>query len=387
MSTLEVNTLIIGAGPAGSACSISLLKAGVDCLLVDKARFPRVKLCGGLFTSKSQACLHDLLGDEVYKDCMQVVTCSRENDLVMWRGQQPLIRTHLPKPIVLIDRPKLDNYLVDHYRRSGGKLIEDDGLKSIDFQAHQATLTSGQIIHYKHLVAADGCNSRVRHLLEASDPALHIPQQSVTSLEINVDRADYAEAKDVNIYFDVVPHSYAWSFSKGDKVCLGLIRMPGQDFDLQQRFTEFLQQLGVRNLNKYPLKGAMLPYCKSFDSVDSLALTFAGDAANLVEPMTFEGIFYALQSGVYAAQSIAEGRNYSQLLRPLVKTIGRAGFYQNLILGSDFMMRIVYRCAHKSDRFIARYYSQNIDLLPTESFFKQAARIIYKFAKHRIVPN
>lgn len=386
MITLKVNTLVIGAGPAGSACSISLLKAGVDCLLVDKARFPRVKLCGGLFTSKSQECLRTLLGDSVYEDCMKQVTCSHEDKLVMWRGLHPFVSTQVVDPIVLIDRPKLDNFLVTHYRDLGGKMIEGDGLATIDFGAHRAVLASGQEVEYEHLVVADGSNSRVRHLLKQYDSDLNIPPlRCLTTLEVNVDRADYPEAKDVNIHFDVVPHTYAWSFSKGDKVCLGLGRLPGQTFDIQKYFAEFLQQLGIKNLDKYPLKGALIPYCEPCGEVKRYDLLFAGDAAGLVEPMTFEGIFYALQSGVYSAQHIARGEDYTLLLKPLVTTIRRARFYQKLILGPEFMMRIVYRCGQKSHRFIAKYYSENIDHLPTESFTKQAIRIIFKFVKHRIL--
>ena len=43
----HVDVVIIGAGPAGSVCAYLLKKAGVDCLLVDRATFPRDKLCGG----------------------------------------------------------------------------------------------------------------------------------------------------------------------------------------------------------------------------------------------------------------------------------------------------------------------------------------------------
>ena len=43
----EVDVMIIGAGPAGSVCGYLLKKAGVDCLLVDHATFPRDKICGG----------------------------------------------------------------------------------------------------------------------------------------------------------------------------------------------------------------------------------------------------------------------------------------------------------------------------------------------------
>ena len=58
--------LIAGAGPAGTACGIELRRKNWDCLLVDPAKFPRDKLCGGGLTPKAQKVLADMLPDMVY---------------------------------------------------------------------------------------------------------------------------------------------------------------------------------------------------------------------------------------------------------------------------------------------------------------------------------
>ena len=64
METTKV--LIVGAGPAGSVCGYLLQKAGVPCILIDHATFPRDKICGGGLTSKCWHLLQQLMPDFKY---------------------------------------------------------------------------------------------------------------------------------------------------------------------------------------------------------------------------------------------------------------------------------------------------------------------------------
>lgn len=104
------------------------MQAGRDCIVVDKARFPRVKLCGGLFTGKSQRVLGELLGKDKYDECMGMCVMSREKRFSLWQADEPrhrmLVEVEPRKEIVLIDRPKFDGWMVRHYEQSGGK--DDD---------------------------------------------------------------------------------------------------------------------------------------------------------------------------------------------------------------------------------------------------------------------
>jgi thioredoxin reductase len=57
----KIDVLIVGAGPAGSVCGYLLAKAGVSCLLIDHATFPRDKICGGGLTPKCWKLLEELI--------------------------------------------------------------------------------------------------------------------------------------------------------------------------------------------------------------------------------------------------------------------------------------------------------------------------------------
>lgn len=389
------NTLIIGGGPSGSSCGITLTKGGVDCCIVDKYAFPRTKLCAGLFTGKSQKCLNSVLGQTVYEEALKKCLMSKEDTFSLYKGAYELVSCDLTdennKPsslkyedckIKLVDRPSLDEFLVRHFTSLGGTLIEGDAVKTIDFETKVATLVSGATIHYENLVAADGANSPTEKMVATHDTTFKKKGESALCLEINVDREDL-DLRGVNIYFDIVKGSYAWSFSKGEKVCLGLVKLPWQkDVDANQKMREFCIQLGVKNMDKYPLRGAMLPFgnimaCPVYGN----NIYFVGDAAGLVEPLTGEGIYYALQSGQYAGESILDGgvEKYKDSVNYLHSLIKKGGYYQSL-LEKKWATRFFFNHAPRNTRFISHFYLTQIERATLDSFLK----IIWKYKRTQL---
>lgn len=384
------NTLIIGGGPSGSSCGISLLNGGASCCIVDRYSFPRVKLCAGLFTGKSQECLKSVLGQDVYDDVMRKVLMAKEDTFSLYKGMtslvscnlqkeenQPLSLRHTDCRIRLVNRPLLDEQLIKHYVSLGGMLVENDAVKDIDFEAKVATLTSGRTIRYEHLVAADGANSTTEHLLAKHDECFVKKGKSAMCIEINVDRSDL-DVGGVNIYFDIVKGSYAWVFSKGEKVCIGLVKLPWQsDVDVNRTMLSFCEMLGVKNMDKYPLRGAMLPFGNILPMpVWKDSVFFVGDAAGLVEPLTGEGIYYALQSGQYAAESIIADSTemYLEKVAYLHALINKGRYYQSL-LEKKFTSKLFFSHAHRHPHFISHFYLSQIEHASLDSFLK----IVWKY--------
>lgn len=367
----KVETLVIGAGPAGSACAIALLKAGKECMLVDKATFPRKKLCAGLFTAKSQGAAKELLGQEDYERCLAECKASEEAEMHYWRKNERLASCKLKDKIVLIFRPKFDNWLVQYYKSLGGKMIEGNGLKELDEKQKVVTLSDGTQIGYQYLVAADGANSRIRHILEPDEK-----RNGIFSLEANVPSAD-CPAEGVNIYLDVVPKTYAWSFAKGDTTCLGASRMPGVDIDLPKVFRQFLKDAGLKYADTIQLQGAIIPYDEKIRPQIRENIFLIGDAAGAIEPLTLEGIFYALQSGLDLAKAIvvADGGK----VKPLFSfSISNGKFVQNHMLENKKFMDLFFKHASRHTEFLSHFYSEYIDHAPTKSPFKMVLMVIRK---------
>lgn len=375
MKQLITQNLIVGAGPAGSACALALLKAGRECVLVDKSAFPRVKLCAGVLTGKSQLCLQELLGPKAYGQLMGASLVAREPRLRLWRRTHCLVDVDLRHvtdhhdllgdsdcTIHEVDRPQFDLTLVRLFQQRGGKFIDGDGLRDIDTDRRVATLASGTTIGYQHLIAADGAASHAERLIAARDKNFTPKGRNSIALEINVSREDL-DLDGINIYFDFIPHTYAWAFSKGPQVCLGICRMADVEQDPKEAMRQFLSALGLKHPERYPLVGAPIPLTNTMKRpLWHDEVYFVGDAAGLNEPMTGEGIYYALQSGVDAAEAIALNRPdaYLKSNRYLQRLINKGARYQQLF-NHRLTMAGFQHLAERHNRFVGYFYLTQIE--------------------------
>ena len=361
------SVLIVGGGPSGAACGIRLQQLGVDCLLVDKATFPRQKLCAGLLTVKSRQVLQHLLGEQLWQKLLSECLKSRETTFSVFRGMKCVVASQPSDKIFIVDRPRMDHFLVRHFVELGGKMMEGNGVSSIDFEQKVATLQSGEQVQYRYLVAADGASSRVEHLLARATKDYTPKRPNAMCMEVNVRREDFPEATGVNLHLEFVPDTYAWVFAKGDTVCLGLGQLQGHHFDAKGKMLEFMKLVGVRHAESYPLHGAPIPFRNWHESpVWHGHLLLVGDAAGLIEPVTAEGIFYALQSGIDAADAIAacvQGdptAAYLQSVRRLHASLRCSEKYQKMIQ-CWFTRKIFYHLAPRHQAFVGYFYDQRID--------------------------
>ena len=74
MEAAQYDLIVVGAGPAGSACAITAARAGAKVLLLEKDHFPRQKVCGEFVSPESLGLLHGFLEDGRFQSCPQVVS-------------------------------------------------------------------------------------------------------------------------------------------------------------------------------------------------------------------------------------------------------------------------------------------------------------------------
>ena len=156
----ETSVVIIGAGPAGSTCANLLKEAKVDCVLVDFQQFPREKVCGGGLPPKAWHLLEDIMPDLKY-DYLPVTRLRLIVDRKVATEIEPA------EELRNVSRKAFDNALLQRYLQMGGEFVQDafSHFEEQDNGQIIVTLRSGLQIACRHLVAADGANSRVRKQL------------------------------------------------------------------------------------------------------------------------------------------------------------------------------------------------------------------------------
>jgi geranylgeranyl reductase family protein len=334
MQSARVRDLVVvGAGPAGVAAGITAHRAGLDVLVVDKARFPRDKTCGdGLTTAALRG--FERLGF----DPGGLAGCAPVTETVLVSPSRRHVTLPLPRDgryAVVVPRTELDAALVAHARGRGVEVAEGAGVDALETGGDAPTtlhLGDGADVRARWIVAADGHYSPTRRLLDAgtvgAEPDLgtwHAVRQYFGGVS---DRRLWVVFEP-----DLLP-GYAWVFPlPGGRanVGFGVLRTRGlTGRQLRALWPEVLARPALREAlgpDAAP-EGAhrAWPIPSAFDASRAAEgpVLFVGDAASVVDPLTGEGIAQAIETGELAADAIARGGARTDVRERYRTTVRRA---------------------------------------------------------------
>ena len=292
---MKYDVVIIGAGPAGVAAAHNLINNNISCVLIDKQKFPRNKLCAGGITSKSFELMKILKLDEF--DIENAVISEGSSLYLEYKHIADIKSNRLT---YLVNRFDFDDYLVKQYKQKGGKLLEGRKVVNIDMEHNMIILDGGEVIKFKYIIGADGAVGITKGLVEEKVKANGFCLQ----IEVNRDEFNY-DSNNMSLYYGIIPQGYGWIFPKKETLTIGFGGNYDKNLNYHKEFEKFLSKLGI-NFDKKEFRGAMLPfgdYVKNpIDKSKNLLLV--GDAAGLVDPITGEGIYFAMLSGIKASNVI-----------------------------------------------------------------------------------
>ena len=286
--------VVVGGGPAGSAAALAarLRRPDARVLLLDRSDFPRDKACGDGIAAHGRDELAKLGVPDLIADYKPTTRLS-----VVSPGGATVSAT-VARPNHVVPRKVFDTRLVDAARAQG---VEVRRHKVRALTQHGGTVDVDGI-RARAVVAADGAGSTVRRLLGVPMSAQRhtaIAVRGYADLPPGSERADGAQ------FIAMQKHgwpAYAWSFPIGDgttNIGFGLMLprlraagRPGKEV-LHGRLAALLPDLSGRDLLAHHL-----PLSTGRPATPGRGrVLLAGDAASLINPLTGEGIYYALLSG------------------------------------------------------------------------------------------
>ncbi len=312
-STADV--VVVGAGPAGAAAAIKLAEAGRRVVVIDKATFPRDKVCGDGLTTGALRHLEDLGLDPA-----TVASWTPVDDVHVGSPSGRVTTFPLPRDrgayAVVARRTDLDAALVDRVRAVGATVVEGTAIAGAQDRGDRMILTThdGSQIAAPWVIAADGMWSPLRKYLGMATPGYLGEWHAFRQYFRNTGPA----SRDLWVWFeaDLLP-GYAWSFplpDGGANVGFGIQR--GAKITTKQ-----MKALWPEILARPHIAEVLGPDAEPESRhqawpiparVDDIRLTagrtlWVGDAAAVTDPMTGEGIGQALLTGVLAARAVVDG--------------------------------------------------------------------------------
>jgi geranylgeranyl reductase family protein len=346
---MHCDVAIVGAGPAGATAARFLAKSGLKVILVEKDEIPKEKPCGGMLTPRVFERFEYLRSE------MKELAVSSSYGVCVY---PPSLTTKVQyvatKPQMMVLRKKFDHVLVRMAMDSGAMLV-NNRVKGLVIKPDvvRMLLDENTIIESSVVVGADGVNSIIARetdllpILNSEKVALAL----VSELEIGESAVEefFGDQKTIHLFLGFNNlFGYAWVFPKMRHVNIGLGGLLSRTRDIKGSFMTFVRVLRKNGLIPKRLQierfsAALIPIGGPIERTYRDRVVLCGDAAGFVNPLTGEGVYYAMTSGEKASKVIIEaigsGKLSGQKLSEY-QTAWMEDFGKGLKMGASFQQRL-----------------------------------------------
>lgn len=297
------DVLIVGGGPGGSSCAWGLRDSGLDVLILDKATFPRHKVCAGWITPAVAEILE--LDLETYSQGRVLQPISRFRTGMIGGTT---IQTEYPKTVSYgIRRCEFDHFLLE---RCGARTRLGESFQSME-RTEAGWLVNG-IIQARLVIGAGGHFCPVARTINdqhSGEKSVVLAQETEFLLTPEQQQSCRVRPDTPELYFCRDLQGYGWCFLKEGYLNVGIGREGEKQLSAaRDEFTEFLdheKRVPREILGKFKGHAYRLYGLQKRTIVDD-NLLLIGDAAGLASPQSGEGIRPAIESGLMAADVLRD---------------------------------------------------------------------------------
>ncbi|MFN9296238.1 MAG: geranylgeranyl reductase family protein [Acidobacteriota bacterium] len=326
---------ILGGGPAGAMTAANLAGAGLETILLDE-KLAWEKPCGGGVTYKAYEKYPFLFENQTEK---KVVT-----DSYIGAHKTGPVRMNLNQPLLIFSRKALNQLLLDRAERAGAQ-IEQERVTGIEQREKGWRLeTRSGRIEADYVVVATGARNPLRDVGTA-----WTPEDTMVALGYYIP----ATQEHIDIQFLDRLEGYIWVFPRAGHLSAGICGRGETAQQLRVRLERYLDEKGI-NWRQGQLYAHMLPSLarRSWrgNRVSGHRWMAVGVAAGLVDPITGEGIYYALRSGDLASQVMEAGSFDPE----------RAGEEYRARIEEDFLLDLEFGASFGQKLYLGRFLFKSI---------------------------
>lgn len=300
----QYDVIIVGGGPAGSACATILARNGIRVLLCEKERFPRDKICGECINPRSWPFLKMLGVDETIKRTPH--TPIEKIEVHSAEGKQIMVHPdNRQYPFLAMARREFDSILLRQAITQGAEVLEKRKVLGINHDGRWKITIDRQIFSSDYLVGADGRNSIVARSLGHS--RRRKPDQTSDRVGIQW-HTGFQKSLGNTLAMVLFPGGYFGAVNVSSRVAnIAMVTTRSLAQMAQVNFNLFLEKTLFANPSARALLTSVHPVSKAAAAFPIDRMVFRskhpfafliGDARQTIEPFTGEGIFFALQDGV-----------------------------------------------------------------------------------------
>lgn len=323
---------IVGSGPAGGSAALVLAQRGLKVALLERERLPRYKTCGGGLVARASTLLPPAIAVAIERRYERAELHLLDAGLHYYATRDAPI-------ITMTMRDRFDLAVASVAAAAGADLRAPCAVIGVTPNPGGVRLdTASGPLEAAFVLAADGAASATARRAGWGDGRHLIP---ALEYEIQVDDQTFERfARSPRFDVGIVPYGYAWVFPKAAHLSVGALTTRRGPMNLHRQLEAYLRviRLTPRAVQRH---GFVIPVRPRSGPLARGRVLLVGDAAGLADPVTAEGISFAVRSGRLAAEAILAGgldprrvaAAYRTALAPLLRELRAARALARVLYG------------------------------------------------------